>query len=135
MATLLEEIKPLADIHGVIGSDQELDEFMDCYCRILEKYEEELSKPFNEAEMFLNSVETQLRSLCSNGKSILFFSIFDYYSYVKLEMEGLAIFGSRPCKAAKERDSSLLCVCFVMSLCLAWWSVCFASSSFETHGG
>ncbi|KAJ6807043.1 liguleless 4 [Iris pallida] len=49
-----------------VGADPELDEFMECYCRVLEAYREELSRPLNEAAAFLTSIETQLRSLCSD---------------------------------------------------------------------
>nr|AWU46636.1 class 1 KNOX protein [Coryphopteris nipponica] len=40
--------------------DPELDHFMETYCRALHKYEEELSKPFNEAMAFLQKVELQI---------------------------------------------------------------------------
>ncbi|XAR50202.1 hypothetical protein NMG60_11004464 [Bertholletia excelsa] len=47
------------------GADPELDDFMETYCDILAKYKSDLAKPFNEATTFLNSIETQLSSLCS----------------------------------------------------------------------
>ncbi|KAF3340532.1 homeobox protein knotted-1-like 1 [Carex littledalei] len=50
-----------------LGADPELDEFMDTYCRVLMRYKEELSKPFDEAASFLSSIETQLSNLCSNN--------------------------------------------------------------------
>lgn len=74
MATLLEEIGKesycAADSRrrGQIGVDPELDEFMDSYCAVLEKYKEELSRPFDEAATFLSSIETQLRNLCSGNR-------------------------------------------------------------------
>nr|AWU46637.1 class 1 KNOX protein [Cyrtomium guizhouense] len=40
--------------------DPELDHFMKTYCHALHKYEEELSKPFNEAMAFLQKVELQI---------------------------------------------------------------------------
>lgn len=46
-------------------ADPELDEFMDSYCVVLERYKEELTKPFDEAAAFLTGVEAQLRSLCT----------------------------------------------------------------------
>eukprot|EP01018_Ginkgo_biloba_P003144 Gb_00573 [translate_table: standard] len=46
-----------------IGVDPELDEFMESYCEMFNKYEEELMKPYNEAMAFFNKIETQLNSL------------------------------------------------------------------------
>ncbi|XP_068658618.1 homeobox protein knotted-1-like 1 isoform X2 [Aristolochia californica] len=67
MASLLEEIEreghPIR-VSGEIGADPELDEFMDSYCEVLLKYKEELSKPFDEARVFLRNIETQLSNLC-----------------------------------------------------------------------
>ncbi|NP_001290498.1 homeobox protein knotted-1-like 1 [Elaeis guineensis] len=67
MASLLEEIgreRYTSAGCGEIGADPELDEFMESYCRVLQRYKEELSKPFNEAASFLNSIEMQLSNLC-----------------------------------------------------------------------
>ncbi|XP_068661953.1 homeobox protein knotted-1-like 1 isoform X2 [Aristolochia californica] len=70
MASLLEEIEreryPIR-VSGEIGTDQELDEFMDSYCEVLLKYKEELSKPFDEARIFLRNIETQLTNLCKGA--------------------------------------------------------------------
>lgn len=76
MALLLEEIgrdqttnNPLLCGGGVcssshdIGTDPELDEFMESYCKVLLRYKEELSKPFDEATTFLNNIEIQLSNL------------------------------------------------------------------------
>ncbi|KAK8451909.1 hypothetical protein SEVIR_5G025700v4 [Setaria viridis] len=56
-----------------IGVDPELDEFMVCswdaYCRVLVRYKEELSRPFDEAASFLSSIQAQLSNLCSGGSS------------------------------------------------------------------
>ncbi|PKA62319.1 Homeobox protein knotted-1-like 1 [Apostasia shenzhenica] len=45
-----------------------LSAFIECrketYCRVLLRYKDELSKPFNDASSFLNSVEAELRELC-----------------------------------------------------------------------
>lgn len=67
LASLLEEIArenhptvPLREI----GDDPELDEFMESYCEVLHRYTQELSKPFNEATLFLCSIESQLSNLC-----------------------------------------------------------------------
>ncbi|XP_075087938.1 homeobox protein knotted-1-like 1 [Nicotiana tabacum] len=50
-----------------IGTDPELDEFMEPYCGILHKYKEELSKPFDEATAFLNNIKSQLNNLCNEN--------------------------------------------------------------------
>ncbi|KAK7269430.1 hypothetical protein RIF29_22156 [Crotalaria pallida] len=68
LASLFEEIgresRP-TDASGEIGDDPELDEFMESYCEVLHKYKEELSKPFNEATLFLCNIESQLNNLCN----------------------------------------------------------------------
>ncbi|CAI0460158.1 unnamed protein product [Linum tenue] len=46
-----------------IGEDPALDQFMEAYCEMLTKYEQELSKPFKEAMLFLSKVDSQLRAL------------------------------------------------------------------------
>ena len=46
-----------------IGEDPALDQFMEAYCEMLTKYEEELSKPFKEAMLFLSRVECQFKAL------------------------------------------------------------------------
>ncbi|KAJ4802078.1 Homeobox protein knotted-1-like 1 [Rhynchospora pubera] len=70
-ASMLEEImrERCAGLNCIseIGADPELDEFMDSYCRVLRRYKEELSKPFDEAASFLSSIETQLSNLCSDN--------------------------------------------------------------------
>ncbi|XP_027350847.1 homeobox protein knotted-1-like 10 [Abrus precatorius] len=50
--------------HREIGNGPELDEFMETYCEVLHRYKEELSKPFNEATLFLGNMESQLSNLC-----------------------------------------------------------------------
>ncbi|KAJ1417178.1 hypothetical protein SESBI_16872 [Sesbania bispinosa] len=67
LASLLEEIG--REIHPMnapceIGHGAELDEFMESYCQVLHRYKEELSKPFNEASLFLANMESQLSNLC-----------------------------------------------------------------------
>jgi hypothetical protein len=37
---------------------------------VLERYKEELSRPFDEAASFLSSVRTQLSSLCGGAASL-----------------------------------------------------------------
>lgn len=46
-----------------IGEDPALDQFMEAYCEMLTKYEQELSKPFKEAMLFLSRVECQFKAL------------------------------------------------------------------------
>ncbi|KAG2716931.1 hypothetical protein I3760_03G150300 [Carya illinoinensis] len=46
-----------------IGQDPGLDQFMEAYCEMLTKYEQELSKPFKEAMLFFSRIESQLKDL------------------------------------------------------------------------
>ncbi|GFY91713.1 KNOX/ELK homeobox transcription factor [Actinidia rufa] len=48
---------------GCVGEDPALDQFMEAYCEMLTKYEQELSKPFKEAMVFLSRIECQFKSL------------------------------------------------------------------------
>lgn len=48
---------------GCIGEDPGLDQFMEAYCEMLTKYEQELSKPFKEAMLFLQRIESQFKTL------------------------------------------------------------------------
>nr|BAJ10717.1 shoot meristemless ortholog [Terniopsis minor] len=66
----LEEARAAAAMGpaGVVGSsciglDPALDQFMEAYCEMLIKYEQELSKPLKEAMLFLQRVEYQFKSL------------------------------------------------------------------------
>ncbi|XP_020592706.1 homeobox protein knotted-1-like LET6 [Phalaenopsis equestris] len=45
------------------GEDPALDQFMEAYCEMLTKYEQELSKPFKEALLFLSRIDSQFKSL------------------------------------------------------------------------
>ncbi|GFY91552.1 homeobox knotted-like protein [Actinidia rufa] len=70
---LLEDIRRENDgvyrpdpVTNCLGSDPELDEFMAIFCDILVKYKSDLSRPFDEANAFLNKIETQLSSLCKD---------------------------------------------------------------------
>ncbi|CAA2960321.1 homeobox knotted-1-like 1 [Olea europaea subsp. europaea] len=67
VASLLEEISK--ESHPIyaptqIGTYPELDKFMESYCEVLHKYTEEISKPFDEATIFLSNIESQLSDLC-----------------------------------------------------------------------
>ncbi|KAK1310873.1 Homeobox protein SBH1 [Acorus calamus] len=55
---------------GCIGEDPGLDQFMEAYCEMLSKYEQELSKPFKEAMLFLSRVESQFKSLTLSSSSL-----------------------------------------------------------------
>ncbi|KAK3028212.1 hypothetical protein RJ639_039495 [Escallonia herrerae] len=52
------------------GADPELDEFMETYYDILVKYKADLSRPFDEATVFLNKIETQLGNLCKDEGAV-----------------------------------------------------------------
>ncbi|KAM3219270.1 homeobox protein knotted-1-like 1 [Capsicum chacoense] len=72
LASIFEEISKennlISSCHTTeIGTDPELDHFMESYCAVLVKYKEELSKPFDEATTFLNNIESQLSSLCKDS--------------------------------------------------------------------
>ncbi|XP_057815645.1 homeotic protein knotted-1 isoform X1 [Cryptomeria japonica] len=45
------------------GMDPELDRFMESYCDVLNKYHEEMTKPFKEAMAYFKKIETQLSAL------------------------------------------------------------------------
>lgn len=75
MVSLLEDISkdtnyqhPIASPPPTeIGADPELDQFMESYCEALNKYKEELLKPFHEATTFLKDIESQLINLCKDN--------------------------------------------------------------------
>ncbi|KOM35461.1 hypothetical protein LR48_Vigan02g161100 [Vigna angularis] len=109
LASLLEEIaRESHPTHALreIGDDPELDEFMESYCEILHRYKQELSKPFNEATLFLCSIESQLSNLCkgtltlpldNNRSDEAAGTSEDELSWEKMEvMEGVESSGSRP---------------------------------------
>ncbi|KAK7262126.1 hypothetical protein RJT34_29686 [Clitoria ternatea] len=52
-----------------IGEDPALDQFMEAYCEMLIKYEQELSKPFKDALLFLQRIECQFKSLHISSSS------------------------------------------------------------------
>ncbi|XP_065875436.1 homeobox protein knotted-1-like 6 [Euphorbia lathyris] len=74
IANLLDEIRQETDlikrstvVTSCLGSDPELDEFMQTYCDILVKYKSDLSRPFIEATSFLNDIEAQFNTLCNSS--------------------------------------------------------------------
>ncbi|KAL7241052.1 hypothetical protein ACSBR2_006637 [Camellia fascicularis] len=72
IAWLLDEIRRQNDfcqrnsVSTCLAADPELDEFMETFCDILVKYKSDLSRPFDEATIFLNKIETQLSNLCTD---------------------------------------------------------------------
>ncbi|RDY07155.1 Homeobox protein SBH1, partial [Mucuna pruriens] len=75
-----------------IGEDPALDQFMEAYCEMLTKYEQELSKPLKEAMLFLQRIECQFKNLTISSSDFVTFSStispFDFYrdSQILLEM-------------------------------------------------
>ncbi|QCE14512.1 homeobox protein knotted-1-like 6 [Vigna unguiculata] len=60
------QISESKSYHGFLGADPELDDFMGTFYDLLVKYKSDLSRPFNEATMFLTHMETQLHSICND---------------------------------------------------------------------
>ncbi|RZC46196.1 hypothetical protein C5167_039145 [Papaver somniferum] len=54
---------------GSLGEDPGLDQFMEAYCEMLSKYEQELTKPFKEAMIFISNIEAQLKNLTISTSS------------------------------------------------------------------
>ncbi|CAA3015631.1 homeobox SBH1-like [Olea europaea subsp. europaea] len=52
-----------------IGEDPALDQFMEAYCEMLTKYEQELSKPLHEAMLFLSRIESQFKAFTQSSNS------------------------------------------------------------------
>ncbi|KAK4741421.1 hypothetical protein SAY87_025009 [Trapa incisa] len=52
-----------------LGTDPELDEFMETYIDMLVKYKSDLERPFDEATTFLNKIEMQLSNLSTTSLS------------------------------------------------------------------
>jgi hypothetical protein len=82
---------------GCIGEDPGLDQFMEAYCEMLTKYEQELSKPFKEAMLFFSRIDCQLKALTlsssDSGGDILKSS---FVLHLSMEV-GLAFHGKRKC--------------------------------------
>lgn len=57
-----QNFHPIRSAHA-FGADPELDQFMGTYCDMLQKYYEELTRPFKEAMSFFRKIELQLNSL------------------------------------------------------------------------
>ncbi|XP_024987871.1 homeobox protein knotted-1-like 6 [Cynara cardunculus var. scolymus] len=77
IASLLDEIRRENDVRlrnaassTCLVADPELDEFMETYCQVLVKYKSDLARPFDEATVFLNNIETQLSNLCKDDGTV-----------------------------------------------------------------
>lgn len=53
-----------------LGEDPSLDQFMEAYCEMLTKYEQELSKPLKEAMLFLQRIECQFKNLTISSSDL-----------------------------------------------------------------
>ncbi|KAE8733163.1 Homeobox protein SHOOT MERISTEMLESS [Hibiscus syriacus] len=77
----LEEASAAATVgatsSGNIGEDPALDQFMEAYCEMLTKYEQELTKPFKETMLFLQRVECQFKALKVSSSSSACGEAFD----------------------------------------------------------
>ena len=78
---------------------------------MLERYKEELSRPFDEAASFLSSVRTQLSSLCGGAASLS----GSYYSSAHMHLSGL-VRRRRPGHAIAIADMHL-CGALLLLLC------------------
>ncbi|XP_039044090.1 homeobox protein SBH1-like isoform X1 [Hibiscus syriacus] len=66
-----------ASSSGRIGEDPALDQFMEAYCEMLTKYEQELSKPLKETMLFLQRVESQFKALTVSSSNSACGEAFD----------------------------------------------------------
>ncbi|CAA3019376.1 homeobox SBH1-like [Olea europaea subsp. europaea] len=65
-----------------VGEDPALDQFMEAYCEMLIKYEQELSKPFKEAMLSLSRIESQLKAFTLTSNSGDKFLSFVSYLFI-----------------------------------------------------
>ncbi|KAL7213596.1 hypothetical protein ACSBR2_016176 [Camellia fascicularis] len=73
---------------GCIGEDPALDQFMEAYCEMLSKYEQELSKPFQEAMLFLSRIECQFKALTISSSDSACGDSLDRYGSSEEEADG-----------------------------------------------
>ena len=70
---------------GCIGEDPALDQFMEAYCEMLTKYEQELSKPFRDAMLFLQRIDSQFKALSISSShaagSFIFYFLFLFFVF------------------------------------------------------
>ncbi|KAL8099847.1 hypothetical protein AgCh_032196 [Apium graveolens] len=71
-------VSAMGGVSSTIGEDPALDQFMEAYCEMLSKYEQELSKPFKEAMLFLSRIDSQFKALTiSSSDSAAFAEAMD----------------------------------------------------------
>ncbi|KAK8501963.1 hypothetical protein V6N12_019699 [Hibiscus sabdariffa] len=90
----LEEASAVATVgatsSGSIGEDPALDQFMEAYCEMLTKYEQELSKPFKETMLFLQRIDSQFKALTVSSSSSACGEAFDRNGSSEEEIDPLA---------------------------------------------
>ncbi|XP_056862490.1 homeobox protein knotted-1-like 1 isoform X4 [Raphanus sativus] len=62
--------RPIASVTA-LSRDPELDQFMEAYCDMLVKYQEELTRPIEEAMEYIRRIESQISMLCQGPIHIL----------------------------------------------------------------
>ncbi|KAK1422573.1 hypothetical protein QVD17_17856 [Tagetes erecta] len=62
-------LRGMNDSYMIIGEDPSLDQFMEAYSEMLIKYEQELSKPFKEAMLFLSTIQSHFNTISSTSNS------------------------------------------------------------------
>ncbi|PIA50581.1 hypothetical protein AQUCO_01200046v1 [Aquilegia coerulea] len=72
-----------------LGEDPGLDQFMEAYCEMLIKYEQELSKPFKEAMLFLSRIESQFKALTVGSSDSVCGDAFDRNGSSEEEVDGI----------------------------------------------
>ena len=68
-----------------IGEDPTLYQLMEAYCEMLTKYEQELSKPFKDAMLFLQRVECQFKALTVSSPNSGGNLLLTLYACVRVE--------------------------------------------------
>ncbi|KAJ0720830.1 hypothetical protein HanOQP8_Chr08g0268421 [Helianthus annuus] len=88
VAHLLDDIRHENDIHrrnatafNCLGLDPDLDEFMETFCNLLLKYKSDLTRPFDEATVFLSNIETQLRNLAIGACVYIYIYIMKFIAF------------------------------------------------------
>ncbi|CAK7351505.1 unnamed protein product [Dovyalis caffra] len=103
---------------GCIGEDPALDQFMEAYCEMLTKYEQELSKPLKEAMLFLQRVECQFKALTLsspnsvvvpfiNDKRVRYASSKGFFGLSSSAWaDSAGLYGLRTCGEGNDRNGS-----------------------------
>ncbi|KAL6894493.1 hypothetical protein ACP4OV_008591 [Aristida adscensionis] len=69
LSALAGEVEMNSDDRQEQPADPELDQFMEIYCQMLERYRQELTRPIQEADEFLRSMEVQIDSFALDDNS------------------------------------------------------------------